>query len=98
MNIYAEKELRYLIRFMDEYIEQLLYSVIEDSKEHPEFSAVAANNVIKAYIKVLSDIGMKSNYTTVKEYMIDKCLSIEEIELFEKKRESESKYYRGEQF
>lgn len=98
MNISAEKALKYLLRFMDEYIEQTLYSVLEDSMEYPEHSAVAASNLVKCYIKVCHECGFNCNCVTVKEYMLKNCFSTEEIELFEKKRRQEAVCYMGEQF
>lgn len=98
MNVFAQKELLYLLKFMDDYIEQMLYSVLEDSIEQPEYSAVTTYNLIKCYIKVLRDCKVPCNYSTVREYMLERCFSENEIELFERKRKDEVVYYVGEQF
>lgn len=98
MNISAEKELLYLLRVMDDFIEQKVDTVLNDSEKEPEKSAVAANNLIKCYIKVQSDIGLQTSYSNVREYMSIRGFTLEEIELFEKKRSKEAVYYRGEQF
>ena len=98
MIISAEKELVYLLKFMDEYIEQMLYEVLNDSEEDPEYSAVAASNLIKCYSKVRFDIGLQNCDIDVRDYMSGRCFSLDEIESFEQKREKEAKYYRGEQF
>ena len=98
MNILAEKELRYLLRFMDEYIESMLYSVLEDSFDQPEYSAVTAHNLIKCYMKVLNDCKISCNFSSAREYMIERCFSMNEIESFEQKRRAEAEYYVGEQY
>ena len=98
MNISAEKELRFLLMWMDQYIGQLMYDVLNDSDEEPEKSAVALNNVIKCYIKVENEMGIHRGYSNVEEYLAYACCTPEEIALIEKKRAKEAVYYRGEQF
>ena len=98
MNFSAEKELRFLLMRMDQYIGQLIYDVLHDSEEEPEKSAVALNNVIKCYIKVENEMGIHRGYSNVEEYLADACCTPEEIALIEKKRVKEAVYYRGEQF
>ena len=98
MKISAEKELLFLLTHMDNYIDQFIYEVLNDSEEAPEKSAVALNNLINCYIKVQAEMGMKLSYSNVREYLAHACCTPEEIELFEKKRAKEAVCYHGEQF
>ena len=98
MNISAEKELRFLLEHMDQYIASFIYDILHDSEEDPEWSAVALNNVIKCYIKVENEMGIQCGYSNVEEYLAYACCTPEEIALIEKKRVKEAVYYRGEQF
>lgn len=98
MNFSAEKELRFLLEHMDQYIDDFAYEVLHDSEEEPEKSAVALNNVIKCYIKVENEMGIHRGYSNVEEYLANSCFTPEEIALIEKKRAKEAVYYRGEQF
>ena len=98
MDFSAEKELRFLLMWMDQYIDDLAYVVLNDSEEEPEKSAVALNNVIKCYIKVENEMGIHRGYSNVEEYLTNSCFTPEEIALIEKKRVKEAVYYRGEQF
>ena len=98
MNFSAEKELRFLLEHMNQYIDDFAYEVLNDSEEEPEKSAVALNNVIKCYIKVENEMGIHRGYSTVEEYLTNSCFTPEEITLIEKKRVKEAVYYRGEQF
>lgn len=98
MNISTEKELRFLLMHMDDYIDQFIYETLNDSEEEPEKSAVALNNLINCYIRVQAEMGIQRGYSNVREYLVHACCTPEEIELFEKKRAKESVYYGGEQF
>ena len=98
MNLYASEELYYLVRFMDDYIEQMLYSVLADSEEDPEYSAVTLFNLVKCYIKVSQDLGIHTDYSTASEYLRAQCLDETDIEILERKRQKESSYYHGVQF
>ena len=98
MNHNCENEIRYLLKFMDEYIEQTVYSVLEDSEENPEFSAVTATNLIICYIRVLNSLHIACSYSSVNEYLRSICLTPDEIEVFMKKRTKEAQYYIGNQY
>ena len=98
MTITAEKELRFLLMHMDDYIDSFIYEILNDSEEAPEKSAVALNNVIKCFIKVENEMGIHRGYSNVEEYLAHSCCTPEEIALIEKKRAKEAVYYRGEQF
>ena len=98
MNFSAEKELRFLLMHMDEYIDSFIYEILHDSEEEPEKSAVALNNVIKCFIKVENEMGIHRGYSNVAEYLAHACYTPEEIELIEKRRAKEAVYYRSEQF
>ena len=98
MTITAEKELRFLLEHMDQYIDCFICEILHDSEEEPEKSAVALNNVIKCYIKGENEMGIHRGYSNVEEYLAHVCCTPEEIALIERKRAKEAVYYRGEQF
>lgn len=98
MSFSAEKELRFLLMHMDEYIDSFIYEILHDSEEEPEKSAVALNNVIKCFIKVENEMGIHRGYSNVAEYLAHACCTPEEIKLIEKKSAKEAVYYGGEQF
>lgn len=62
------EKLLYLLNFMEDYIDQLVYKVMTDSQTDPHYSAVTATNLIKCNIQVMQQFNKKIPYTDVKGY------------------------------
>ena len=84
--------------FFDEYLIRLVQEVLDDSKEDPQFSAVAAQNLLVCYMDVMADLGRKLPYKNMQEYFAYNSFEPEEYRAFEASRKKESAYYRGPQF
>ena len=93
-----DKAIMYIMHHFDFWLSNLIAQVLEDSDDDPEFSAVTASNCIKCYIQVMKDFKQPIPYQTVKEYILQEGFTESEYEIFEQKRNKESKYYIGEQF
>ena len=94
MKIEHEEQLSYLLYHTDYYIENLLWRVLEDSEQDPQYSAITTRNLIQCYIDVHSTMGEALPYSTVEEYL-DQVLTDEEKTLFKNKYETEIQYYIG---
>ncbi len=88
----------YLFKFLDEYICKLINDVLTDSKTDPNYSAVAATNVIKCYIEIENQLGTELPFNNVETFFKAKGFSKDEYIQFEESRESESKYYGDVQY
>lgn len=62
------EKLLYLLNFLEDYIDQLVYKVMTDSQTDPHYSAVTATNLIKCNIQVMQQFNKKIPYTDVKGY------------------------------
>lgn len=91
-------KLLYILDFFDVYLMQFIQEILMDSKEDPHFSAVAANNMILCYLEIMTELGQKLPYNSVKEYFEFQGFDPEEYDAFERSRIKESAYYRGPQF
>ena len=91
-------KLRYLLKYYDNSIDKYITGVLQDSAENPHFSAVAAANLIKCYIQILTELGEEPPYGSVREYMLFQAFSKEECDAFEKSRQKEAVCYRGVQY
>lgn len=92
----TKEKLLYLLRFTDDYIENLVYDVLDDSEEDPHYSAVTATNLIKCYIDVMEHFDIELPYKDVDDYLKDNCcLSSEEHKKFTQFTEKEKTYYIG---
>lgn len=98
-------KLLYILDFFDVYLMQfiqeilmVIQEILMDSKEDPHFSAVAANNMILCYLEIMTELGQKLPYNSVKEYFEFQGFDLEEYDAFERSRIEESAYYRGPQF
>lgn len=98
MNAQATEKCLYLLQYLDCCINDLVCDVLDDSEEDPHYSAVTATNLIKCYIDTMEALGQPINFHNVKDYLLLNCHTPEEIQLFEEKRASESKYYIGKQY
>ena len=96
-NVPMEK-LTYLLQHLEGYIENMVYAVLADSEEDPQYSAVTATNLIKCHIEVEEALGRQLPYHNVEEYLRCSWLTEEEMQVFEKKRQHESAYYHGKQY
>lgn len=92
------EKLLYLLNFMDDYIDKLVYKVMTDSQTDPHYSAVTASNLIKCYIQVMQQFNKEIPYTDVRGYFKYNMFTDEEYEFFEKSRRKESEYYVGKQY
>ena len=90
-----KNDLLYLMRFVDDYIEELVNRVLCDSSEDPHWSAITAENLILCYINVIKWTGENLEFHDVKSYFKSNCFSSLEYEMFEKKCQEEAKYYIG---
>lgn len=96
-NVPMEK-LMFLLQHLEGYIEDAVYEVLADSEEDPQYSAVTATNLIKCHIEVEEALGHELHYHNVEEYLRFHCLTEEEMQMFEEKRQHESAYYIGKQY
>lgn len=94
----TKEKLEYLLRFLDAEIDLMIYEVLNDSVDDPQFSAVTAQNLVKCYISVMQEMGGPLHFTNVREYMTHNCYTDEEICLFHEKVRQESAYYIGKQY
>ena len=85
----------YLLCFVEDYMDDLIYKVLTDSKTDPHYSAVTASNIIKCYIDVMESLNKPTPYKSVKEYFEFNSMTAEEYELFEKNRKKELEHYQG---
>ena len=88
----------YLMRFIEQYIEESICNVLEDSQEDPEHSAVTTANVIMCYIEAMKTLDIALPYTDVKGYFLHNNFSQQDWEKFESSRQKESVYYTGKQW
>lgn len=82
----------------DKYIVEFIYLVLNDNSDDPDWSAVAAINMIKCYIDIESEIGVTLPYKNVRGFFEYYGFNQEQYTLFETMRSHESGYYRGVQF
>lgn len=92
------EKLTYLLQHLEGYIENVVYEVLADSEEDPQYSAVTTTNLIKCHIEVEEALGHQLPYHSVEEYLRFNCFTSEEVEAFEQKRQHEAVYYRGKQY
>ena len=93
-----DKYEKYLMYYMEDYISNLVYNVLQNSKEDPHYSAVTATNLIKCYLKVMKDKGIILPYNTIKEFFEYYGFTNQEYEDFEHSRLEELPIYVGEIF
>lgn len=93
-----QEKLEYILHHFDYYTENLVWDVIHDNPDDPEYSAVTATNCIKSFIEVRQGMGEELPYSTVEEYLRIKGASDEECLLFEESRAKEAVSYIGEQY
>lgn len=62
------EKLLYLLNFMEDYIDQLVYKVMTDSQTDSHYSAVTATNLIKCYIQVMNQFNKEIPYTDIRGY------------------------------
>lgn len=82
----------------EQNILELIENVLHDSVEDPDYSAVAAANRIKCYIRVMQDAQKNLNYSDVPGFLSCHGYSLQSQETFEALRKKESVYYRNIQF
>ena len=92
------EKLKCLLNDMEIRIEELVDKVLSDSEADPHYSAVYVSNKIKCYVQIMSELGEKLPYNSVKEFFEFNAYSQEEYRLFEEKRIKESQYYQGVQY
>lgn len=91
-------KIKYLLTYFEDYINKCIHQVLNDSAINPDYSAVAANNLIKSYIQIEEEMGEKLKYSTVEEYFLHHGFSKRQYDIFEKSRKLEAPYYRGIQY
>ena len=89
------EKLKYSLHFTESDIEELIYTVLDNSPTDPHYSAVTAKNRIICYIQVMKDLGESLPFHDVKSFFDYCCFTKEEYEAFEKWYESELKIYVG---
>ena len=58
----------YFLRMMYPTMEQYVDQVLNDSETDPEYSAVAASNVIKCYIQIMTDLDNAPSFNDVESF------------------------------
>lgn len=91
-------ELNYLLKFSYYYIVDFLDSVLDDSEDDPEYSAVTLCNLIYCYEKVRHPTEVDDSNAVIKRFLSEHGYSDEIYSIIEQKRKIESAYYIGEQF
>lgn len=97
MAIDTEK-VKYFLNMMYPTMEMYVEQVLNDSKTDPEYSAVAASNVIKCYVQIMTEIGNIPSFNDVESFFYINGYSDEEYQWFEECRKKESQYYIGIQY
>ncbi len=97
MIIDAEK-IKYFLTMVYPTMEMYVDQVLNDSKTDPDYSAVAASNVIKCYIQIMTDLGNPPSFNSVETFFKINGYTDEEYNRFEECREKESRYYIGVQY
>lgn len=97
MAIDTEK-IKYFFTMMYPTMERYVDQVLNDSKTDPEYSAVAASNVIKCYIQIMTDFGDAPSFDSVEGFFKLNGYTDEEYRRFEDCRKKESQYYIGIQY
>lgn len=93
-----DEKLDYLLIHMDNFIEQEIYAILNDSETDPHYSAVTANNLIICYLEVTHELGWNQKIISVEDYFRGKCFSDNEIALFDERKRKEAKYFIGTQY
>lgn len=93
-----KEQLLYLLGFIEDYLDDFIDKVLNDSKDDPHFSAVTVSNIIECYIEINKQIGKELPYTDIKTYFSFNAYNMEEYNIFENSRIKESKYYIGPKY
>jgi len=96
--VISKEKLKYLLNMVYPSIEMFVEQVLDDSKVDPEYSAVAAANVIKCYVQIMEEIGEKRPYNNIEEFFAFNGYTKDEYQLFEESRKNEAQYYNGVQY
>lgn len=92
------EKLKYMLHSQRFDIELLVENVLEDSEDDPHYSAVTANNLMKCYIEIMTDLGENLPFADVEGFIRKMGFSEQEYLLFEERRKKESEYYCGVQY
>lgn len=98
LNLGDNEKICYLLSFMEDYICILINEVLTDSKTDPDYSAVAATNVIKCYIEIENQAGVELPFCNAETFFKEKNYTRGDYIQFEESRKSESEYYRSVQY
>ena len=71
---------------------------LEDSSTDPQYSAVAASNALRCYIRLKKSRGGQVPYEDEVDFFQSRGYSEGQYDLFEARRKKESEYYCGPQF
>ena len=97
MDINKEK-LEYLLSFIFYDIEQLIYEVLDNSKDDPHSSAVTANNMLVCYIEVMNSLGNELPYSNMKSFFTYLLLTEKDYDNYKQQYDDEKKIYVGRVF
>ena len=92
------ENLEYLLSFTESDIEQLVYNVLDNSKDDPHYSAVTTNNRLVCYIEVMNSLGMELPYSNMKLFFEYLLLTKEDYDNYKKQYDDEKKIYIGRIF
>ena len=92
------KEMTYLLHYTLGSIVELLDEVLEDSEDDPQYSAVTLCNLIYCYNMTISVLEGDDAPKSICDFFLEHNYTREDYEIVEKKRITESSYYRGIQF
>ena len=93
-----KEKVNYFLHMMYPTMELYVDQVLNDSETDPEYSAVAASNVIKCYIQIMNDLDNAPSFDNVESFFKINGYTEEEYQRFEECRRKESQYYIGIQY
>lgn len=92
------RKLKYILSVVEGFIDDQLFDVLNDDKNHPEYSAVGVSNCIKSLICVKQRHNIACDYNDQTSFILSHRYTPEQADEFEELRAKESEYYEGIQF
>ena len=83
MNLNEEK-LRYISGFLDDSIEELIYTALDSNGKNCRYSFVTIEKIILCYIDLENALGYSYGYHNLKEYFKSSCYTWKEYRRFKR--------------
>lgn len=83
MNLNEEK-LRYIYKFLDDYVNGLLYISLDSNGKNCRYSFVTIEKIILCYIDLENALGYSYGYHNLKEYFKSSCYTWKEYRRFKR--------------